>query len=614
MEANKRTLTAVFGQPVQFAVPLFQRPYVWEEEGQWLPLWENIRDLANRRLTGHGTKPHFLGAIVLDQVPVATGVVETRQVVDGQQRLTTLQLFLAAARDCARAHGAEEHSRAFATLIDNNLPLSTNADDLFKVWPTNADREAFRATMRAESPNAVRTLFGARNGASRTDVRIPDAYLFFYQSVEEFIDEDHGTSPEEDLAAIYHALQGDLLFVVIDLDDRDDAQIIFETMNALGTPLLPADLVKNFLFHSAQSRGDDVDRLHERYWEHFDSEDGFWREEVRQGRLKRPRIDLFLQHYLTLATNDEVLVGHLFTTFRDYVRGTSRTPEDHMAELSEYAAIYKKLNSFSRGTREGEFFYRLELLETSTVLPFLMEAFRVAEGTDDHSDLRKVLLDIESFLVRRMVCRLTTKNYNRLFLDLVQKLRERGTFDADAVRMFLLEHEGDSGRWPDDAEFSRHWLEEPMYTALVRRRLRMLLEAIEAGLHSDRTEVVHIGGRLTVEHLMPRAWHRHWPLPGISDEDVEAVQREDALHRIGNLTLLTKKLNPEISNGPWIAKRSKIREHSVLRLNQALWDKDDWTLPDMEHRARALLEVAIRVWPYPAAPEDSTQARLLVDA
>ncbi len=100
--------------------------------------------------------------------------------------------------------------------------------------------------------------------------------------------------------------------VVIDLDKHDETQVIFETLNARGTDLLPADLIKNFLFRRALANNEDVERLNSKYWQNFETE--FWREEVKQGRLKRPRIDLFISHYLTMMTQDEVRSAHLFRT------------------------------------------------------------------------------------------------------------------------------------------------------------------------------------------------------------------------------------------------------------------------------------------------------------
>jgi hypothetical protein len=529
-----------------------------------------------------------------------TGSVETRQVIDGQQRLTTLQLFLAAARDVAESRDAMQHARAFATLVRNDLPLSKNPDEEFKIWPTNADRDAFRHTMRAGSREQVSQELKKQAAAGKTNTRITHAYLFFYSAIDGWLNEADSQRPLDRLDSLYRALQSDLLFVVIDLDERDDAQIIFETLNALGTPLLPADLVKNYLFHSAQSESRPIEDLYAEYWYPFDREETFWRQEITQGRLRRPRIDIFLQHYLTLETNDEVLVPHLFTTFRDHVRRSrGETAGDHLARLAQYGAVFHDLINSPIDSRAGLFLRRLELLETSTAFPFLLELF--ARGQTSVAEKDEIFVHIESFLVRRVVCRLTTKNYNRLFLDLVQRLRAEGSFSADAVERFLLEQTGESGRWPDDKEFYQNWTSQPLYTALVRRRVRLILEAIDFGMFDPRTERRHADDDLTVEHLMPQSWERHWPLASHDAAEKETARRNALLHTIGNLTLLTKKLNPEVSNGPWSQKRERILLYSALNLNRELMHAPFWTEEQIVERSYRLFEIARTIWPHPAA-------------
>jgi uncharacterized protein with ParB-like and HNH nuclease domain len=150
MKADTLNLTKVFYRPVKYQIPLFQRPYVWTQEFQWEPLWEDVRALVDRQLDAADTNddiPHFLGAIVLEQIPGQTGFLESRSVIDGQQRLTTLQLLIAAARSVALEHGAEHAAELLAGLIYNDPKLYTSESDRFKVRPTEYDRAAFDAAM-----------------------------------------------------------------------------------------------------------------------------------------------------------------------------------------------------------------------------------------------------------------------------------------------------------------------------------------------------------------------------------------------------------------------------------------------------------------------------------
>jgi hypothetical protein len=295
MKVDKLALDRIFDRTERLEAPLFQRPYVWQRTRNWEPLWNTIRGVAEARFYNSDTKKSFLGALVLEQIETSMGRIHARQIIDGQQRLTTFQLILAAARDVCWALGEERYAQAFRKLTDNDVPLSENPDDKFKVWPTNADRRLFRDTLTAGNKKDVIAIANDHS-------RIPLGYLFFYQLLEEWLGTPAEPTFPRRVEALYQSLREDLQLVVIDLESSDDPQEIFETLNALGTPLLPADLIKNFLFRMAQIQGLNPDKLNAQYWKEFDREVSFWREEVRQGRLRRPRYDLFVQHYLTLMT------------------------------------------------------------------------------------------------------------------------------------------------------------------------------------------------------------------------------------------------------------------------------------------------------------------------
>jgi uncharacterized protein with ParB-like and HNH nuclease domain len=316
MKVDKLNLERVFERTERLEAPLFQRPYVWKQEQNWTPLWESIQMVAERRLDGRPVHPHFLGTIVLDQIDTGTGKIHVRQIIDGQQRLTTLQLALAAARDLCTRLSESRYAKAFEKLTVNEVPLSDDSDDLFKVWPTNADQHDFRDVMKAGAPAVIRKM---EHADADDDWLIPNAYLYFYDTFDEWLGPAGTDVFRARLDTLYTTVRDDLHLVVIDLEADDDAQEIFETLNSLGTPLLPADLVKNFLFHRAERGKEDTRKLYNRYWERFDTEKGYWRKEVRQGRLKRPRLDLFLNHFLTLKRREEVIIAQLFSAYRDFV-------------------------------------------------------------------------------------------------------------------------------------------------------------------------------------------------------------------------------------------------------------------------------------------------------
>ena len=205
--------------------------------------------------------------------------------------------------------------------------------------------------------------------------------------------------------------------------------------------------------------------------------------------------------------------------------------------------------------------------------------------------------------MRRAICKLTPKNYNRLFLDALDQTADE--FSADAIRRFLLSREGDSSRWPDDREFKASWTQQPLFNTLKRSRLRMILEAIESQARTDLTEEMALPPGLTVEHVMPQRWATTWPRPKATPGDERTHQervaaRDHALHTVGNLTLVTGKLNPSMSNGSWAKKRSALRTHSALTLNREIAEADEWDEETIASRANRLFSLATWVWRYPA--------------
>ncbi len=593
MDANPRSLKTIFESQCRYLVPLFQRSYVWNETKQWEPLWEDVQAVAERYLNSADHQPHFLGAVVLEQLHNPTGTLDSRQIIDGQQRLTTLQLLIAAARDLAKELGSPTESR-FGFLTMNQL-VGDQMEELFKVWPTNVDRPHFQQVMQAGSPTQVRILYKAKSDAPSVKHLIPDAYLYFYKQIKQWLNSDGAEARTKRWEVLQNTIYNGLIIVVIDLNLNDNSQVIFETLNARGTPLLAIDLVKNYLLHQAELEHKPIEELHDKYWLPFDANDKFWRQEIRQGRLKRPRIELYLQHYLTLMVGTEVSATNLFVAFRDHVKANKdKDSEIHLAALRHYGDIFKSFYEQPATIREGLFFHRIEVLDTTTVFPFLLHVFDRLSKPQDDDQRRSVLTDLESFLVRRAVCGLTTKNYNKLFLELKQHLESNSVPILTSVREFLLTQKGDSERWPDDEEFYVAWKTEPVYRRFNQSRVRMLLEAIELAMRTGKTESVALPSNLSIEHLLPQGWGQHWPLP--DKPDAKEI-RESRLHTIGNLTLVTDKLNSTMSNWPWLKKRDYILEHSVLRLNQLFQKTKEWDEDQIIERGKALFEIAKKVWP-----------------
>ena len=601
MQTGILTVQKLFGREVHYAVPLYQRPYVWNEDDQWQPLWDDLIPLAEALAAGKPSRAHFMGASVQDPVPVPSGSTEIRRVIDGQQRLTTMQLLLKAFHDVAKARGLEKYASSISKLLRNDDELITEAHKRLKLWPTRSDQPDYQRVMDAASPGELlHALGGPKAEYPLKNHNIVNAYLFFAREIAGWVGEDTDQT-EPRVAGLYGALRDQLRLVVIDLDDKDDAQAIFETLNARGAPLLSADLIKNALLADLpMAEAEEAYRLH---WEEFDKDGGFWRELVGRGHAQRARIETFLQHSLTLLTGDVVSPGHLYNAYRDYANtAAAGSVIDRMARFRKHGDIFQRLHKSHDDPRIADFYYRLQVLDVVTAWPFILAMY---ERFGARPELVKtVLIDLESYLVRRMVCRLSTRGYGSVFAALTRTVVQDCGDVVASVRTALHAGEAEADRWPGDAEFENAWMTYPLYSNLTRPRVRFLLEAMEEALRNDFAEERDAPRNLSIEHVMPQGWIENWQLSaGISTET-----RDQIVHTIGNLTLLIGRFNALQSNRPWIdgaipegGKRRNLDAHTVLVMNRQICCVGAWSEVEIEARGKCLFEQARRIWPLPSA-------------
>ena len=617
MKPEKLTIQEIFSRERRFIVPLFQRSYVWNKDDQWAPLWDDIRKRGEAHLERLGKaiegrpRSHFLGAIVHNVASIQGRSIAQSDVIDGQQRLTTLQLFLAALRDQSAALGAADKDVKLFGRLTRNPDCEEGSDDVFKVWPTNADRETFALVMRAGDRVALEKAFANREGGLP---RMAQAYIYFSEAIAEFIGSDElSLSTEDRFYGLMMALKESLQLIVIELEEGDDPQIIFETLNARGQPLLPSDLIRNFVF--MRITDNESERLYRAYWRHFDDErvlvagtDGesrFWHVDERQGRLTHPRIDLFIYHYLTMQTGGDIRIGHLFKEFRDWREASSDSNEAFLQNLKTSSEHFERLVAPRGNSRLELFARRLRSLDTSTVYPLLLFLATIEGKPGSSQEVNQSVGDLESFLIRRFMCGLTPKNYNRFFLTVLSRAKAARQADlsiSEAIHDELSRSTLETNRWPDDKEFKEGWRWKELYVRSRPDRAVMILSALEDAKRTSKNERVSIQGGLTVEHLLPQsATLDIYPLCSeeLADDYSYEQYRIDMMHTVGNLTLLTGPLNSSVSNGPFAKKARDIADESDLRLNAWLRSSPppSWNESDVWQRSKELWRLARGIWP-----------------
>lgn len=620
MKANAVPLLAIFEKKMRLEVPLFQRQYVWNKEQQWEPLWEDVSRKFTEYLEGRKDAPiHFLGAMVLDQKQTPTTHVEKRQVIDGQQRLTTLQIFIAALRDFCREQNCEELMKECDAFTLNKGMMAEPDVDKFKVWPTQLDRSQFSDVIESGSRAEVlkKHPLTYRKYARKPEPRpkMIEAYLFFYEQLNEFFIGTENDKPlvidiplAQRLDECFQALKNALQVVVIDLEQDDDAQVIFETLNARGEPLLPVDLLRNFIFLRAARRGEPQETLYKEFWARFD--DSFWRVEVKQGRLFRPRSDLFMQHFLASRLTVDIPIKHLFVEYKFWIdrQQPFTSIRDELATLSRQGDDFRCIIEPKKGDSLFGLATFLDCYDIRTSYPLILAMLDVGL---DRAQWAAISTTLESYLLRRAVCGLTTKNYNRVFLSLTRNLRRDGITPENLAK-HLAEQVGESTEWPSDEAFGEAWRSRHAYQTMNNPKIVHILKRLNDTYLGSKTEVVSIESTLTVEHILPQQWTENWLFPdgekGLSSKELWAVDQGDiraaatrkrntALQTLGNLTILTQSLNSAISNGVWKDKKPELLRNSLLPINQQLHEIEVWDEDAIEQRSDVLFQRALKIWP-----------------
>ncbi len=662
MQPSKLSISELFQQREQYLVPLFQRGYVWTLTEQIHPLWEDIADrmvaLAEhredaRKIGGADKlKPirkHFLGAIIVGPADHGdTEKIAAREVIDGQQRITTLQIMLLAARDVFKMLKDEGIDEDLKTLTHNRGNYKQKSDQL-KVLPTNVARDVVKTIATAGSIDKVCAAFPvAARGEEAAERPGPvQAYLFFHamieglvygiahdqavvvprtrqeqtfaQSVIRAIDKGTdiivpkaaGKSPDLQQARLFlEALQQCFQIMRLQLDGEDDPQIIFETLNARGVPLTPGDLIRNFIFLRASRSPHDVDSLYDDYWRSFDEKPDdpekpkgmkFWRVESRQGRLKSTRLDAFFYFLSGLNKGSDLKLTHVFDEFKSWWDNEpGRNIESELQRISRHASAFEKIVAPGYATSLERFSRRMQLLDTTTHIPLVLYLLEQKAAVDP--DFVRSLSYLESYFIRRFVVGLTTQSYNRTFMKrILPNLAAAGSTDSAAVLAELMALSGDSQVWPDDARFKAAWKSDQLYKGSNTRRVQAILEGIELQLSPNHHEYRTDPRKLSVEHVLPQKWKpADYPLQDTAD--AAKATRARLIHSIGNLTLVTPGFNTTLSNAAFKLKRPAIAKESALALNsyfQDFKDTDTWSENQIIERAERLFPFALAAWPRP---------------
>lgn len=595
VETFKRTPMQLFNLPQHFVIPLFQRPYVWKEDEQWEPLWQDIRRVAELRIAQpHRNATHFLGAVVIQSHGSSTSRLPTWNVIDGQQRLTTVQLVANAACALFEEAGHSRLARQLAQLTHNDEVFVEEDAHRLKLRHLNKDHAAFHEVMTAEPPVDHSSLL-------HSDSRIAGAHAYFSRVIDQWLAE---SDPDESAARareLTQVLLDGLQLVSIELESAENSQEIFETLNARGTPLTAADLVRNLVFQRLEAEGGDTSKA---YREDWPFETKFWTREVSVGRNLISRSSMFLNQWLVSRTGEDVSTQATFTRFKHFVEHESKhTMGDLLPIIKQQAHQYEAWTEAA--SRPGGSLtptemavYRMQASGVEILKPLLIWLHEPGRGVPVN-DIARIVQAAESWVVRRQLLRLANSDLGRIVADMIAANSEAPADGlVDRVENHLARLNVTSTYWPGDEELRQTLATEPVYRRYPRKRLRMFLEAIEDHLRKEtrQPQIERLG--YPIEHLLPRNWQQSWPVETPEDAEV----RQSRVNRLGNLTLLTTSLNSKVSNGPWPTKRRALLNHNTITLTGRVIGRTEdapWDEALIDERTTELIETMLRVWPVP---------------
>ncbi|KJL33115.1 GmrSD restriction endonuclease domain-containing protein [Microbacterium oxydans] len=550
MKTDLTTPQGIFGMPQHLTVPIYQRPYVWSEEDQWAPLWGDIRRLTEHRLENPtSSATHFLGAVVTQDAPSGPVGMQEFEIVDGQQRLTTLQLALDATAAAFSARGLDSLAARLNFLTHNDQMFIPEGEPALKLRHTNRDQAAFDEVMVAEPPVDHASL-------THRESRLTQAHEYFAVQVGAWLDSDRDSLPlRADALAI--ALQNALQLVVIRLTTEEDSQEIFETLNARGTPLSASDLIKNFVFQRLKAEGKDTAEAY-RSWP-FETK--FWEAEVSVGRFLTTRSALFLGQWLISRVGKEISPRSTFGRFKFFAEHeTDRSMSELLELITEQSTRYQLLTERAAEShrdldRLELHMYRMAVAQVEITKPVVL--WLTEPGNMYGPETIALVIDIvESWIMRRRLLRLQSSDLGRVAAEVISAARgASGDEVVSRIERHLMRQQSTSTYWPGDDELRETLRFAPFYQRFSQPMQRMMLQAVE---DSYRGYTVSNG-----------AW---------------------------------------LGTG---GKRAELHRHDVFLMNRAVFDTSEsgWDERLIDDRTETLISALIATWPVPDGHEGKTVDR-----
>lgn len=559
----------------QFVIPVYQRNYTWSADCE---VKQYLNDLS--RVLKKEYKNHFMGILIYLEKSIDFSTREL-SVIDGQQRLTTTFLTIYAVREMFKNKGELDRVQQLDGQYLTN-PFHINDKIKYKLKPLVSDDDVYHCIVEDR-------LDDNENEQSP----IYQNYIYIRKYLEELV--ANGYSANDILLAL------DKLYVVcVPISEEDNAQKIFESINATGKKLTAADLIRNFLLMNLDS--DTQDKFYTQYWRKIE-------ENIS---MDSKDLEMFFRTYLAIKTYTLVPKNGVYRSFVDWVENKKIATDVLFKELLDYAKIYNAINNMPIDSLDSALRVPItDFRKINSDLPFsiIIEFYRLYNTGSFTADvLGQLVQAINAYLIRRNICDMDSKNISKLFPATLHRVLDKCNGDfTNIVSVLNQELVGNnastSGSYmPTDAQMHDALFSTNVYG---RPTLRIILDRLEL---NDNPAPVDLT-KLSIEHLMPQTPTEEW----LEELGVDEEEYMANLHRLGNLTLAAKPDNSKMSNQLWDYKNEILKSTAHLKMNVELLSIPKWNIKCIDDRTETLIKRICELFPYPDVDVSATAGTDLVD-
>ncbi|MDA7994966.1 MAG: DUF262 domain-containing HNH endonuclease family protein [Gammaproteobacteria bacterium] len=607
--AERCTIREWLSRRFVWRIPVYQRHYSWgastRDSGPVQLFWETVKEQVEARLKDASQPPskHYLGAVLVDnKTPDSVDDIKRFDVVDGQQRLTTIQIALFSLIQIAKDHNCEKKFQEdlakyiFADSVSHS-DHAVNSGVNPKLNPTNFDKVQFEQILyyaynRAPSPVPR----GVMNNQDRS--KALDVFEFFCDQMRTLL--DNFDKPKSDMLTVLQdtLLDGFELYLIV-LNKTDKAQKIFASMNNTAKPLTTFDLIRNDVFYRASKKpGEDERLFNTDNWQML--ERPFWEQSSEKRKDGIPHIDAYIARMLVAKlkkSNFGFNRTDLFKTYQEFGRKCGNV-EKEIGLAVEYTDIYKHLMSEPHNDPALQSFdFGVFMFDKWPNKDFYPVIFSILTSTGSENEKQAMLTLLESYVIRRNMCGLTSNRYNLMAFALCRELGDSARYQT--LRDLLLKDDADTSRFPDDRDVGNGCNLNPFFRSLFPK---YVLEKMNDALYEDGEARV-VNTKLTIDHVLPQKWaeNKSWAallLGSVSPEEAESRKAiiNAYVHTVGNLTLLSGPTNSKKSNHSFSEFKSLLKKSDLL-MNRDLADKSEWDEKAIMARSSQFADIICKRWP-----------------